>query len=63
MEPDQQSAITLRDRYWNRLSGPELAVCELVADGHELVRNSDDCRTFRRLLVEFAREIGEEVAA
>lgn len=61
MISEQHAARILRDRLRRKLSGPELAVCEVVADGHELVRNSADWITFQQLKTEFSRDIADEV--
>ena len=61
MPSDPSIARFIRDQLRRRISGPELALCEIIADGHEFPHESEDAHTFRRLKNEFNREISEHV--
>ena len=53
---DQEIAVFIRDQLRRRLSGPDLALVESIADGHEMT--TTDRRRLEHLKTQHAAELG-----
>jgi hypothetical protein len=52
---DQEIAAFLRDQCRRRMSGADIALVELIADGHEVT--ASDLRHFQHLKTQFAADL------